>query len=85
MKCSVNYESHLFSFGWLSVQAALQHPYVLHVVLLSSVIYRMAQMRVAFYNEEVHNLLWHYEAVVPPLRAMDSSASLASAPRSSSS
>uniref|UniRef100_A0A8B9W3B3 Calcium voltage-gated channel auxiliary subunit alpha2delta 4 n=1 Tax=Anas zonorhyncha TaxID=75864 RepID=A0A8B9W3B3_9AVES len=35
-------------------------------------------MRVAFYNEEVHNLLWHYEAVVPPLRAVDSSALLAS-------
>lgn len=83
MKCSVNYESHLFWFGWLGVQAALQHPYGLHVLLLPSVIYRMAQMWVVFYNDEVHNLLWHYQAVVSPLRAVNSSSSLVSASCSS--
>ena len=83
MKCSVNYESHLFWFGWLGVQAALQHPYVLHVVLLSSIIYRMAQMRVAFYNDEVNNLLWCYQAIVSPLRAVNLPGSLVSAPHSS--
>lgn len=47
------------------------------------VIYRMAQMQVVFYNDEVHNLVWRYQAVVSPLRAVNSSGSLVSAPCSS--
>lgn len=72
MECSVNFGSHLFQFGWLSVQAAPWHPDVLHVGSLPSITSRMAQVWEVLCSVNVHNPLWHFKA---PVRAENLSGS----------